>query len=401
MKRLVYSPKINAYIKADSGVYDVSDYIVDFSIDRKVNQVSSAQLTLRNPNKKWTNFSYTNPSTGQKETGPVFHPMDPITILLTRLRNRPVQVFTGYCDSTPYLQLFPGTVQLTASCTLKRLLYTFFDPGLPFMMEFLAQYGWTPSQSTGGIVHPAAEQQKANQAPRYDDSGIGELLFHVLTQIGGWDPNTIYIEKMPASVIQLVSNLFDLFKADAEESSQELTSFLHQIIGTSELGGGGSSVGTPTGTAGGSGPPPKSAVTPVDVGRAMLTAGFPSDRTVLAQGMAVVSIESGFGGSSADWVPNSADCIGYWQIQLSTHASATPERECSLVTATEDAYVLWKACSGGSFKCDWYDFEGSSSGAAQQYQQYLSKADEAIKQGPFVANSPRGTTHIKGGKFTT
>jgi hypothetical protein len=33
-------------------------------------------------------------------------------------------------------------VTLTASCTLKRLLYTFFDPALPYMVKFLQDYGW-------------------------------------------------------------------------------------------------------------------------------------------------------------------------------------------------------------------------------------------------------------------
>lgn len=248
MKRLVYTPKINAYVKADSGVYDLTDYITDFSVDRKVNQVSTAQLTLRNPDKKWTNYTYTNPTTGQKTVGPVFHPMDPITILLTRLRNRPVQVFTGFCDSTPYLQLFPGTVQITASCTLKKLLYTFFDPGLPFMVEYLSQYGWTPSPS-GGIAKPSAEQAAAGQSPRFDDSGIGELLYHVLKDIGGWPDETIFIEEMPSQVIDLIANLFDLFKADAQESSKELTQLLHQIVGSAPMGSG--SPGDSTGTGSG------------------------------------------------------------------------------------------------------------------------------------------------------
>lgn len=243
MKRLVYSPKINAYIKADSGVYDVSEYITEFQIDRKINQVSTAELTLRNPYMKWTNNRYRDSITGESKVGPIFHPMDPITIMLTRLQNRPVQVFTGYCDSTPYLQLFPGTVPLTASCTLKKLQYTYFDAGLPFMEEFLIQNGWFPSGQGESIVNPKAETEgktkeqaeETNEGVRFGDSGIGELLFEVLNVIGGWPEDSIYIQEMPASVITLVSNLFELFKKEDEQASEELTELLTKIVGTASL----------------------------------------------------------------------------------------------------------------------------------------------------------------------
>lgn len=389
MKRLVYSPKILAYVKADSGVYDLSPYITDFGIDRKVNQVSTAQISFRNPNKKWTEHTYWDPIAKEHMVGPIFHPMDPITIILTRLQNRPVQVFTGYCDSTPYLQLFPGTVKIKASCTLKKLLYTYFDSGLPFFWEFLNQYGWSPNPETGGIVSPKAEQtniQHPNETKagiQYGDSGIGELLYGVLHDIGGWPDSTIYIEEMPKSVIDLVSNLFELFKDTSEESQGELKQFLNKIIGSASLGSGG---GEPIGNAGGAGPEPESIVSPVDVGRAMLTAKFPTDREVLAQGMAVVSIECNFGKyAPMCWEPNSANCCGYFQIQL-THPGATVAKTNDLVECSKLAYTLWHAC-GGSFKCDWYNFEGSASSEAQEWQQYLSAADKALKAGPFEANT--------------
>lgn len=247
MKRLVYAPKINAYIKADSGIYDISEYIVDFNIDRKINQVSTAELTIRNPYKKWTNHTYRDSITGENKVGPIFHPMDPITIFLQRLQNRPVQVFTGFCDQTPYLQLFPGTVPIKASCTLKKLQYTYFDAGLPFMREFLEQNGWFPNED-GSIVKPEAEQinngkhtaEETNKGVRFGDSGIGGLLFNVLNEIGGWPEDTIYIQEMPASVINLVSNLFELFKKEDEQASKELTELLKKIVGTAELSAGSS-----------------------------------------------------------------------------------------------------------------------------------------------------------------
>ena len=52
MKRLVYAPMARAFIRSSnmSGqIYDVSKDIVEGSVTRRVNDISSAQLVLRNP----------------------------------------------------------------------------------------------------------------------------------------------------------------------------------------------------------------------------------------------------------------------------------------------------------------------------------------------------------------
>lgn len=237
MKRLVYTPTVNVFVKTDYGIIDVSPFITAGGVQRKLDQVSSAQITLRNPNKKWTNHSYLDSITGHQTIGPVFHPMDPIVIFMTRLRNAPIQVFTGYLDTTPYLQLFPATVTLQASCTLKRLQYTYFDPGLPFFEEFLTQHGWQVAQGKG-IVNPNAEDGTAFQKGQLKDSGFGQLLFSVLEEVGGWDDSTIYIEKLPTGLIELVAKLFNQSSTEAKESNQEMIDLLHRIIGTASLGTG-------------------------------------------------------------------------------------------------------------------------------------------------------------------
>lgn len=238
MKRLVYTPKVNAYVKTDYGIFDISEYITEGDLQRKLDQVSSAKITLRNPDKKWTKHHYVNPVTKEEEVGPIFHPMDPITIIMTRLNNRPIQVFTGYLDSTPYFHLFPGTVTLQASCTLKRLLHTYFDPGLPFFEEFLVANGWQVTEGVG-ITHPSADGSTAFDKGAVKDSGFGELLLAVLKQIGGWNEDTIYIEKIPNGLIELVSNLFEPASKAAAASNEELTDLLHKLIGTASLGSGG------------------------------------------------------------------------------------------------------------------------------------------------------------------
>lgn len=148
MQRLVYSPKVYVFIKDSEGeVRNVSDFVVSGSVTRRINQVSSAEIELRNPNKIFTN----------PKVGVPFMPMDPITIYLERLYGHPVRVFTGYLDKTPYYQLYPGTIRLEASCTLKRLLYRFFDIALPYTLSFLAEHGWVNANGQGRLLTPNGE----------------------------------------------------------------------------------------------------------------------------------------------------------------------------------------------------------------------------------------------------
>lgn len=272
MKRLVYNPRVDVYIKADDGVYDISPFVTSCMVNRKVNQVSPAQVTFRNPKFQFTERAYHDPITKTKVWGPVFHPMDPIVITMTRLRDRPIQVFTGYCDSTPYLQLFPGLATLDASCTIKRLQYTYWDPGLPFVWEFLMNSGWQINPQFGlfnanAATKPVGKQTK-NNTQKLSDSNFGKLLFDILHEIGNWPNDTIFIEKLPSEIFDMIGQLFELFKSDSQEGEQEFHDLLKQIIGTSSLGGGGgggSSVPGQNGTLTGGGITPSQATFAVGV----------------------------------------------------------------------------------------------------------------------------------------
>lgn len=254
MKRLVYSPKVKAYIKADNGIIDISEYITAGGVERKLDQVSSAKLTIRNPNKKWTDVESVDPVSGERLLEPMFHPMDPIVIFMQRLQNRPVQVFTGFLDKTPYMQMHPGTIELRASCTLKKLQYTFFDAGLPFFSEFLASEGWNVVEGIGVVnLEEPAQGEKATTKGALSDSGFGHLLYSTLQEIGNWPKETIYIEKIPNDLIELVTELFEEGSKEAEESNEFMLHLLHKIIGTASLGNGELSSGTGKGSEEGGG----------------------------------------------------------------------------------------------------------------------------------------------------
>ena len=242
MQRLVYSPSVSAYIQTETGILDVSDYITSGSVNRVLNEVSTAELTLRNPDKRFT-----------KPGDPTFRPMDGITIFASRYRSKPVQIFTGYLDSTPYLQLFPGTCTIRASCTLKRLLHTYWDAGLPHTIQFLSKFGWYPNPQTGTIFSQIGQTQASGIKPGdsvseqevrnaiITDGSVGNLLWNVLFEIGNWDKNHIYIEKLPKDTIKTVADIMKTFEKDDDETEKELQNFLKDLIGDytpgSDLGG--------------------------------------------------------------------------------------------------------------------------------------------------------------------
>jgi hypothetical protein len=248
--RLVYSPKAYVYTKNSAGVVnDLTDYVTAGEVQRLVNQVSSAEVTLRNPNRIFT-----------KPMDPVFHPMDSITIYLERIKGYPVQTFTGYLDSTPYYQMFPGTVTLQASCTLKRLQYTYFDPSLEYVNQFFAFYGWISDQQ-GSIYNTDAFgkgtsvslSKLASGDVSLADGSLGKLLYATLTDIGNWDDSHIYVEEIPTGVDGLAARIATLMQGlltQEQTAKSQLTTFLDNTLGSSSQGSGAGSGGGSGGTAG-------------------------------------------------------------------------------------------------------------------------------------------------------
>jgi lysophospholipase L1-like esterase len=256
MKRLVYSPSVKAWVKSDSGVIDLSPYITDCKIERKVNDISTAEITFRNPRVLQDGkprFMFTEKTKNDGTVGPVFHPMDPITIVLKRLDGKPVQVFTGYCDNVPYVQLFPGTAKITASCTLKRLLYTYWDPGLVFVRDFMKNYGW--SLGGDGVVRRGSGDSYLTDTTKItnnqlNDSSIGNLVYVVLNEIGGWDPSNIFIEPLPENIGGIISQLFDQIVSDNKKVNADIAKVLQDIVGSGSFGTSGTGSGISNQTTG-------------------------------------------------------------------------------------------------------------------------------------------------------
>jgi hypothetical protein len=267
MKRLVYSPSINVWIKTDTGIFDLSPYITNCTVDRRINSVSYAQVEFRNPKildpkSNKTKFMFTEHVSNDGSIRPMFHPMDPIIITMTRLKGHPVQVFTGYCDTSPYVQVYPGVAKLEASCTLKRLQYTYWDPALPFVRQFMQKHGWGIDKS-GTALNPSAEKSTGDSEV-LDDTSIGGLLYSVLRDIGGWNKDHIYIQELPGDKIgKLVAQLFKDTAKEEADSIKQFHDFLHDVIGASAYGSAGG--GVPSGPAPTGGGQPASVGAPLAI----------------------------------------------------------------------------------------------------------------------------------------
>ncbi len=366
MQRLVYSPKIQAFINTQTGVLDITDFIVSGTVQRVVNEVSTAELVIRNPGKR-----FTDPG------NPTFRPMDGITIFGSRHKGRPVQMFTGYLDQSPYMQLFPGTCTLRASCTLKRLMYTYMDGGLPYTWDFLRKYGWLAQPETGGMKSPAGDQQTTQNADgKFTDGSVGDLMFGVLKDIGQWDEEQILIESFPKDASEIVQGLNENIASNVSEAQKQFDQFLTDIIGEYSPGSGlpvGPGGGQPTGD----GPKSGSVVTPKEVGIEMINAGFPKDPQVIANGIETMQGESGFGDVPGWDTEHDAGVLGYWQIQLSTHPDVSADCAMNLRCSTKAAYEIWKA-AGGCFACQ--PGPNPWQGGTDHGTQYLNLAKQIVKQ---------------------
>lgn len=172
----VYAPNVQIQIMSDlfGTPYDVSTDVIRGQVVRKENSASSLFFTLGNKELRYTTYSR-------------FARMDRVTVQLTR--TAPVQVFSGYLDTIPWEQAYPGEVNFRATCTLKRLLHTWWNPALQQSITFFQQMAI--GTSTGAY-----------------DSGIGQVLYNILTQVGNWIPTMVHIESYPQALLTFLSNYF-------------------------------------------------------------------------------------------------------------------------------------------------------------------------------------------------
>lgn len=209
MKTLIYSPEVKIIIASGNKSYDVSADVVSGAITRRENAVSSASFRLSNKDMRYNGK---------------FDRMDKVMIYMKRLEF--VQVFAGYLDSVPHKQLYGGLVDFRASCTLKRLLHTWWDPGLPASQALFNQRGINTTESVDG--------------QGFADSGIGAVLRELLMEVGGWTRETIHIQQFPEEFLRFLTQQILEMKGD---NSEEVHRFRRMLLGDDTSGGLGAAAG--------------------------------------------------------------------------------------------------------------------------------------------------------------
>src|SRR3982751_4709290 len=169
MRRLTYAPKAYVFVHSTTQgrIYNLSPDVVSGQVTRNVDQESTAQVILRNRYKKWLR----DPDNGKS----ILLPMDMITIWLQRIAGKPIQVFTGYLDTVPYYQMYPGNCTISATCTLKKLANTYFDPGTQFFQNWIKHIsGWFIDTTTGQAQNPFAQKvvDPNNPNQKINDGGF-------------------------------------------------------------------------------------------------------------------------------------------------------------------------------------------------------------------------------------
>jgi len=315
MKRLVYQPKVTCMIMRDSALkgrapkdigkldeflIDVTDDIVNGSVNRRLNAMSDITLTLQNKNGRYTRNN-------------IIQPMDRIILRMCRV-GTPFLVFSGFVDDAPYYQLYPGTVTISASDTLKLLHNTYFDPGLLYMQSWFVAHGWSYDAATGALTKLGVSTPSAGIGN--DDLGghMGDLIFAMLTEIAQWPDESISIYNLPPKFIKSISVLFQDVTDDSEAAYNETVRLLDKLYG-----GLGSSLlppGTVTGSDGSSTPgtpnPQTGNTTDMAIAEVAHNAGFIGEALIIA--VAIALAESGGISYNMNYNSNGTYDVGLWQI---------------------------------------------------------------------------------------
>jgi cell wall-associated NlpC family hydrolase len=160
MGTIIYSPGVSAvaFSSATNQFVTLSRDITGGNLTLNENNLHSLNLRLSNPGGKYSSL---------------FTPNDRIVVSLKRTKW--LQVFSGYLDKVPYFMAYPREVEMTASCTLKRIKYHYWDQNWATSVNFMIG---AIKQGTDGVA-------------------MKTVIYKVLTQIVGWSTTKIHIGGIP------------------------------------------------------------------------------------------------------------------------------------------------------------------------------------------------------------
>lgn len=293
MRRLVYSPKVECLIYREDAreLLDVTPDIVQGTVNRRLNAASDMQLTLQNKNGRYTKNH-------------TIKPMDRIVVRMSRV-GKPFLVFSGFVDDAPNFQLYPGTVTVAASCTLKLLQHTMFDPGALYVRGWFQQHGWSYDPDSGALF---VGQPGVGNDDLYGT--VGDIISALLIEIGNWPKDAITIYDLPSAFLTDIAKLMQDVSNTSQDIYEDNAKLLAKLFGTADIHPSGSTGIDTTGPL-----PTTGNISIEDVARVALAAGFSGDDAVIA--VAIAGMESGFRTDATNTNTDSSTDYGLWQINSS------------------------------------------------------------------------------------
>ncbi|THA72586.1 hypothetical protein E6R60_27030 [Streptomyces sp. A0642] len=217
MPNFVLAPGVKVYVATQKhGIIDVSDDLVEGSMVRRSDGVSSFSFSLQNARRKYDG---------------VMAPNDRISVQMKRLKW--VQVYTGYLNKVPLLTAWPRVVHLTSSCSLKRLQYWYWD---------------SHTEASQTMVRQALED--AGKDSGVSDGGMTNVALTVLKKVVGWPSSKAHIAAIPGNWFGVVEALAKQIDAELT-GADEIARTLFESLGTASVGAGGADSSALTGKYGG------------------------------------------------------------------------------------------------------------------------------------------------------
>jgi hypothetical protein len=205
MPTMIYAPGIKVYIESENdGTIDVSDDLVNGQMVRRSDGVSTFTFSLQNTRRKYDG---------------VFTPNDRIVVLMKRLTW--VQVFTGYLNSVPLMSAWPKVVNVSASCSLKRLQYWYWDP-----------YSFAAYNLTVNSLLAVENGDAANT-----DGGLTNLILNVLDKVVGWPPSKVHIGRIPADWFKIAEDIARDIADEVRQADQVFAEYQKYLGNPAVMGG--------------------------------------------------------------------------------------------------------------------------------------------------------------------
>jgi cell wall-associated NlpC family hydrolase len=173
-------------------------------------------------------------------------PMDRIVVEMKRVSW--VRVFSGYLNNGPIFSVWPRVLNITASCTLKRLQFWYWDSTTTKAYTLIVDTMIKGTATTGGnnAATPPSTQAPGAGGVTGQDLKVRDTAVRVLTEVVGWPQEKIHIAEVPPAWYKLAESLYGLVSKNVEVSSALIGDFTSggTVGGSSVNGAGGLANGT-------------------------------------------------------------------------------------------------------------------------------------------------------------